>query len=332
MLKPCLFHVRLSARVPGALTSLALLALLAAFPACATAGGGDGGQNGDGGPGNIDAIDPGPSCGNNTVDPGEACDGFDLNNEDCVSRGYEGGTLACDVNSCAFDTSGCYRCGDGQINGSESCDGVELNGETCQSLGYIGGDLACDAATCGFNINGCVTGETLQNDNGNCPSEIGCSTNDGTGTSGNPQSLVECFRNASLAPPFYVTEISYTLSSSDAAPDELFIEVYEWSGTGAPTENPTTEPMPAAGLPAGPHTIALANPVLIDNATGYFCVGLAGVQANDGFRILFSDSSTVFGATYIEATTCGANVLTSVSEVVGPGNWCMSATIDKVQP
>src|SRR5262249_51163458 len=44
-------------------------------------------------------------CGNGSIDPGEQCDGSNLNGETCQSRGFAcGGTLTC--SSCSFDTSG----------------------------------------------------------------------------------------------------------------------------------------------------------------------------------------------------------------------------------
>lgn len=46
-------------------------------------------------------------CGNNVKEGGEACDGGDLGGQTCQSRGFTGGTLACNAN-CTFDTSGCF--------------------------------------------------------------------------------------------------------------------------------------------------------------------------------------------------------------------------------
>lgn len=40
------------------------------------------------------------------IDPGEQCDGSNLNGQTCVSLGFAAGTLACTA-SCTFDTSGC---------------------------------------------------------------------------------------------------------------------------------------------------------------------------------------------------------------------------------
>ncbi len=50
---------------------------------------------------------PGPFCGDGEVQPGEQCDGLDLQGFDCESLGLGGGELACDPVMCTFDTSGC---------------------------------------------------------------------------------------------------------------------------------------------------------------------------------------------------------------------------------
>ncbi len=51
-----------------------------------------------------------PGCGNGVVDPGEQCDGADLNGADCSTLGFSGGTLACLV-TCALDQSACALAG-----------------------------------------------------------------------------------------------------------------------------------------------------------------------------------------------------------------------------
>src|SRR5262245_33410853 len=48
-----------------------------------------------------------PTCGNGRIDPGEQCDGTNLNGATCTSLGFtNGGTLACTA-SCDFNLSGC---------------------------------------------------------------------------------------------------------------------------------------------------------------------------------------------------------------------------------
>ncbi len=97
-----------------------------------------------------------PTCGNGEVNPGEDCDGLNLNQASCVTRGYDGGTLGCTV-TCLFDESDCVGpppCGNGQLDEGEDCDGADLGGGTCESLGLGAGDLACNAM-CAYDLSGC---------------------------------------------------------------------------------------------------------------------------------------------------------------------------------
>ncbi|MBS3172604.1 right-handed parallel beta-helix repeat-containing protein [Candidatus Woesearchaeota archaeon] len=61
----------------------------------------------------ISIIDGGipDSCGDGDLDPGEVCDGADLDGKTCVTQGFNGGILACYPNTgtlgCTFDTSDC---------------------------------------------------------------------------------------------------------------------------------------------------------------------------------------------------------------------------------
>jgi cysteine-rich repeat protein len=79
----------------------------------------------------------GPSCGDGTVDAGEDCDGTALAGEDCVSQGFDAGTLAC-TGTCTFDTSGCTNaggyCGNGMVDAGEECDdGNGNSGDGCSA-------------------------------------------------------------------------------------------------------------------------------------------------------------------------------------------------------
>lgn len=76
-------------------------------------------------------------CGNNTREPGEACDGGDLGGDTCESKGFYGGVLACALATCQLDVSGCTSsagqvCGDGAIQLPEQCDGDDVGGVTCE--------------------------------------------------------------------------------------------------------------------------------------------------------------------------------------------------------
>ena len=46
-------------------------------------------------------------CGNRIIDPGEECDGDDLNSKTCTLLGFYGGSLSCNPATCTFDTSLC---------------------------------------------------------------------------------------------------------------------------------------------------------------------------------------------------------------------------------
>ena len=97
------------------------------------------------------------SCGDGFLDPGEACDGADLNQQSCQSLGYylPTGALGC-RSDCTFDLSGCGGafCGNGLADGPEECEGSQLQGATCQSQGHYPGTLAC-AGDCRFDFSGC---------------------------------------------------------------------------------------------------------------------------------------------------------------------------------
>jgi len=49
----------------------------------------------------------GPSCGDGDIDPGEQCDGNNLQGFSCNALGLGSGTLGCDPVMCTFDTSMC---------------------------------------------------------------------------------------------------------------------------------------------------------------------------------------------------------------------------------
>lgn len=93
-------------------------------------------------------------CGNGVVEPGEDCDGDELDGSDCVEQGYVTGTLACAAD-CSFEYGGCNNCGDGNQFGVELCDGDDFDGETCLSQGHQGGELGCVADCSAFDTTQC---------------------------------------------------------------------------------------------------------------------------------------------------------------------------------
>lgn len=102
-----------------------------------------------------------PLCGNGVLDPGEICDGAELDGETCQSQGFAGGgTLGCNSACNGYDTAGCSAldtCGNGMLDAGEDCDGTELGDATCESVGdFSGGSLSCNA-NCTFDTGECLT-------------------------------------------------------------------------------------------------------------------------------------------------------------------------------
>jgi hypothetical protein len=100
-----------------------------------------------------------PRCNDGHVDPGEQCDGENLDGWTCEGLGRDGGELACSPASCTFDTEACEPtgrgCGDGMLSPGEQCDGMDLQGFDCESLGLGDGTLGCDPVTCTFDTSMC---------------------------------------------------------------------------------------------------------------------------------------------------------------------------------
>lgn len=97
-------------------------------------------------------------CGNGVLDPGEECDGENLNQKTCaeVTTTKPGGTLKCTA-TCTFDTTECTapECGNSIIEGSEECDGSALGDKTCADIpGFKGGTLGC-SASCTYDTTQC---------------------------------------------------------------------------------------------------------------------------------------------------------------------------------
>ncbi len=125
------------------------------------------------------------SCGDGFVDPGEQCDGANLDGASCQSLGHYRlqGVLSCTA-GCAYDLSDCGgRCGDEFVDtgDGEQCDGENFNGASCQSLGYGAGQIAC-TAECRRDLSGCssVCGNSYREagedcDDGDTEEGDGCS-------------------------------------------------------------------------------------------------------------------------------------------------------------
>ena len=126
------------------------------------AGIGDAGDTG-GGAGIGDIGDTGGAgdadpdlCGNQQLDPPEACDGDLLAGASCLSQGFQGGTLAC-TPACELDTSACSEtsvCGDGQLAGGELCDGAIVPA-SCADFRFEAGELRC-TDQCTYDTSSCA--------------------------------------------------------------------------------------------------------------------------------------------------------------------------------
>lgn len=238
----------------------------------------------------------------------------------CASSGADDGDI--DPNP-GDGTDASFRCGNGIAEQEEDCDENDLAGSSCESLGFSGGTLACDLLTCRYDVSECIATQTLTNDNGVCNRNLTCN-------GGNPQNMVECFANATLPPPFHLTQVSYTIGPSPGAPNSLNVEVYQWAGTGPPGALASTVAVGAADRTVGAHTVNLVTPVEL--ATPSFCIGLGATTLNDGYSIGFSDSSIVAGASWVQAPACNLNVFTDTASAANlvMGNWCIRATVEKL--
>lgn len=113
--------------------------------------------------GDTEAVDDttttGPTfeCGNDMVEDVEVCDGTDLNEETCLTQGFDDGELACAADCSGYDTRGCLTavCGDGVTVGRELCDGLDTADATCESEGFDNGTLACQDDCATFDTSGC---------------------------------------------------------------------------------------------------------------------------------------------------------------------------------
>ncbi len=147
-------------------------------------------------------CDSNDKCGNGRLDPGETCDGSELQGATCQRLGYSLGTLTCG-DDCRLDTSSCdglIDCGNGVIDSGEQCDGSDLEGETCASRELGGGTLACDPVTCQYDLSGCeakgICGDGVADGLEECDGEdlrgATCATLDGTYIGGELGCSVDC--------------------------------------------------------------------------------------------------------------------------------------------
>lgn len=140
-----------------------------------------------------------PGCNNGQLDPGEPCDGANLNGATCASATAHGeaqGNLKCN-GSCGFDASECVFCGDGVKNNGEQCDGGDLGGATCAALtGHPEANGGVSCAGCVYQTSCVFCGDG------------GCNNGEQCGTCGDCQ----------VGPTCYARCCDYTLLSL-ACPD-----------------------------------------------------------------------------------------------------------------
>lgn len=99
----------------------------------------------------------GPTCGDDTIDVGELCDGTALSGETCVTQGFTAGTLTCAGDCLSFVTTACTLCGNGVAETGETCDGDDLNGFSCSAVvPGSSGTLTCGGNCLGFDTSGCT--------------------------------------------------------------------------------------------------------------------------------------------------------------------------------
>jgi cysteine-rich repeat protein len=84
----------------------------------------DANQTPDDGCENDCTLTPPAGCGDDIIQAPEVCDGAQLNGEDCVTQGFDSGTLACNGACDGFVTGGCIDavCADGTLQSPEECD------------------------------------------------------------------------------------------------------------------------------------------------------------------------------------------------------------------
>ena len=137
--------------------SIALLSLLllgAGVGACTGKQAASGADGAAGGPPDATGLDPvdvpvAASCGNGTVEPGEACDGLALAGMTCstVWAGFKSGTLQCRPDCSGFDVSGCVA---GGQRTAASCSAADV--QSALGAAQDGDTVIIPPGTCTWSV------------------------------------------------------------------------------------------------------------------------------------------------------------------------------------
>ena len=125
----------------------------------------------------------GGTCGNGVQEPGEVCDGADLNGGTCGTEGCTGGgTLACNATCNGYDTVDCLDCpvcdNDGVCEAGEDCNSCSGDCPTGSVSGAASGNGVCEAG----DGESCLTTNDCNGTQGGRPSNRYCCGDGSTGT------------------------------------------------------------------------------------------------------------------------------------------------------
>jgi hypothetical protein len=85
-----------------------------------------------------------PVCGNDVTEPGEVCDGLDLDGHACPTRGsFTGGRLACRTDCADYDVAGCVT---GAVVAATSCERADV--EAALAAAEVGDIVEVPAGAC----------------------------------------------------------------------------------------------------------------------------------------------------------------------------------------
>jgi hypothetical protein len=148
------------------------------------------------------------TCSNSNVEPGEQCDGTDLNEKTCTDFGFAGGTLSCSDN-CMFDLTDCRYsiCGNNKPESGEQCDGTALNGKDCRNFGFAGGTLKC--ADCMYDLSACnshICGNNILESGEQCDGSLNEATCSSLGFASGDLACKDCMYDLSGCEPKTVTK------------------------------------------------------------------------------------------------------------------------------